>query len=344
MSAGTRKAIAADSSRKARTVRLPAFAPTTFTTAVTPEAKTANPAKTSPNGSAAKKPPPCNTPTIDPANKGCTNDTRDDNTVPTKTRTNAPGSNRKTLTKRRKPPLGGSARNTPTKPVLRPWSRGSSAGVRTRGGPGRGRGTSGRTCRQGSGNARLGITSPSDEPTRDKSNRLAKPEATITSPPPHSSHHNQPNSPHGDACRALQQPSPFPLSRKPHPSYYAHQSLLEQDSPPRRFCTNHTDGSQPLPTHSNKNKTPTQHKKQSVLQQFLQRHTIQQSTRAALNEPETGWLANGDTHRQPPATYGKPEHRLQHTTSERTKRHDHPAPSTRPLTSTGDDLPHHHSQ
>ena len=76
----------------------------------------------------------------------------------------------------------------------------------------------------------------------------------------------------------------------------------------------------------------------------LQRHTIQQSTRAALIEPETGWLANGDTHRQPPATYGKPEHRLQHTTSERTKRHDHPAPSTRPLTSTGDDLPHHHSQ
>ena len=76
----------------------------------------------------------------------------------------------------------------------------------------------------------------------------------------------------------------------------------------------------------------------------LQRHTIQQSTRAALIEPETGWLANGDTHRQPPATYGKPEPKPQHTTSERTKRHDHPAPSTRPLTSTGDDLPHHHSQ
>ena len=41
----------------------------------------------------------------------------------------------------------------------------------------------------------------------------------------------------------------------------------------------------------------------------LQHRLVQESTRAALIEPETGWLANGDTHRQPPATYGKPESR-----------------------------------
>ena len=39
----------------------------------------------------------------------------------------------------------------------------------------------------------------------------------------------------------------------------------------------------------------------------LQRRLVQEPTRAALNEPEDRWLANGDTHRQPPTTYGKPE-------------------------------------
>ena len=59
----------------------------------------------------------------------------------------------------------------------------------------------------------------------------------------------------------------------------------------------------------------------------LQRHTIQQSTRAALIEPETGWLANGDTHRQPPATYGAHQNRNSSTPpSKRTKRHDHNQP------------------
>ena len=39
----------------------------------------------------------------------------------------------------------------------------------------------------------------------------------------------------------------------------------------------------------------------------LQRRLVQESTRAALIEPKGKWLATGDTHRQPPATYGKPE-------------------------------------
>ena len=89
-------------------------APTTFTAAVTPEAKTANPAKTNPYGSAATNPSPCNAPTIDFANMGCANDTRDDNIVPTKIRTNARGSNRKILTRRRRRLFGGSARNVAT--------------------------------------------------------------------------------------------------------------------------------------------------------------------------------------------------------------------------------------
>ena len=38
---------------------------------------------------------------------------------------------------------------------------------------------------------------------------------------------------------------------------------------------------------------------------------VQHSTRATLNKLEDRWLANGDTHRQPPATYGKPESKPQ---------------------------------
>ena len=74
-------------------------------------------------------------------------------------------------------------------------------------------------------------------------------------------------------------------------------------------------------------KTPTDHEEQPVPQQFLQRHTIQQSTRAALIEPETGWLATGNPHRQPPATYGAHQSRNSSTPpSKRTKRHDHNQP------------------
>ena len=72
----------------------------------------------------------------------------------------------------------------------------------------------------------------------------------------------------------------------------------------------------------------------------LQRHTIQQSTRAALIEPETGWLANGNTHRQPPATYGKPEHRLQHTTVQANQATRPTSPINSALTYTSDELTH----
>ena len=64
----------------------------------------------------------------------------------------------------------------------------------------------------------------------------------------------------------------------------------------------------------------------------LQRRLIPHSTRVALIEPEDKRLATGNPHRQPPATYrDPPEPKLQHTPSEKTKRHDRPAPSTQPL-------------
>ena len=64
----------------------------------------------------------------------------------------------------------------------------------------------------------------------------------------------------------------------------------------------------------------------------LQRRFIQHSTQAALIKPETGWLATGNPHRQPPTTYGAHQSRNSSTPpSKRAKRHDQPAPSTQPL-------------
>ena len=70
----------------------------------------------------------------------------------------------------------------------------------------------------------------------------------------------------------------------------------------------------------------------------LQCHTIQQSTRAALIEPEDKRLATGNPHRQPPATYrGTPEPKLQHTTVQKNQ-------ATRPTSPINsaphDELPH----